>query len=64
MLAHFVRLYVGATFGPWSWASELAKQIVGMKDPVIWKFLRSDCPEFPSIPPDVLKVSHHEEKTK
>ena len=56
MLAHFVKLYVGPTSGPTSWASELGKKIVQMKDPVIGSFKKISCPTFPTIPADVLKV--------
>ena len=56
MLAHFVKLYVGPTTGPTSWASDLGKRIVQLKDPVIGSFKKISCPSFPTIPDHILKV--------
>ena len=58
-LGHFVRIYVGVTSGPDSWKSELGKKIKNLKDPKITTFPSISCPNFPTIPEDVLKVNKY-----
>ena len=56
LLRHLVKYWIGDTDGPKSFSSAMGKELVNLKSPTIANFKKIDCPDFPVIPDDVLKV--------